>query len=424
MVAGSSPASRASLELESGGVVRAHILSIGSELLLGHITDTNATFLAQELAGLGVDLCLVKQVGDGRDDIAAEIRRSLQETDLIITTGGVGPTVDDQTREAVALAMGEEPVVDHALLEIIHSFFAARGLEMPERNAKQAWLIPSAESLPNPNGTAPGWFVRKDNKFISSMPGVPREMYPMWRDQAVPRLTPFLDSQAISTITLKTIGIGESALEELLGDLAQLENPAVATYAKDDGVHIRITAIAGNAAAANDLRERTVMGVRDRADAYVYGQDATTLPAAITEMLRERGLTLAIADRNAGARFWSMFATEPGSGEIVIAGELLQPTGPDEAEAAARLLASSGAGIAMAIGVEQQGASGVITVAVAAPTVVVEQATMRGSLPELQRRSALLAADVLRRYLIVLPVAAGANAGVATTEGGNPRIFP
>ncbi|HKG24041.1 MAG TPA: molybdopterin-binding protein, partial [Thermomicrobiales bacterium] len=220
--------------------MRAHILSIGSELILGHLTDTNATFLAQELASLGIELLYVTQVGDDRARLAGTIALAADGADLVVCSGGVGPTDDDLTREAIADVMAEAPEVDPQLLTALEAFFAGRGLTMPVRNRKQAWLIPSSEALPNPVGTAPGWFVRRGNSIIVSMPGVPREMTRMWREQVVPRLKERLPARAIRTVTFRTIGIGESAAEQLLEDLVKVANPNVATYAKDDGVHVRV----------------------------------------------------------------------------------------------------------------------------------------------------------------------------------------
>ena len=192
--------------------MRAVVISVGSELLDGFLTDTNATFLAQEMAALGIELVGVSQVGDSLPRILTTLRRAWDDADLIVTTGGIGPTEDDLTREAVAALLGETTTVDPDLLRGIADYFAARGLVMPEQNAKQAWLIPSAKALPNPMGTAPGWFVERDGHVIVSMPGVPREMMRMWREQAVPRLLPHLGDRAVVSRTLKTIGIGSRPL--------------------------------------------------------------------------------------------------------------------------------------------------------------------------------------------------------------------
>ncbi len=160
--------------------MRAEILSIGTELLLGNITDTNATFLAQQLGGLGIDLYFVSTVGDNQQRIVETLRRAWERADLIITTGGLGPTEDDLTRESIAELLGETMQVVPELETELRAFFTGRGVAMPERNIKQATLIPSAKTLRNPVGTAPGWWTERDGHIIVSMPGVPHEMMRMW----------------------------------------------------------------------------------------------------------------------------------------------------------------------------------------------------------------------------------------------------
>lgn len=304
--------------------MRAVVLSIGSELLDGHLTDTNATFLAQELTGLGIELVGVCQVGDRLEHIVRALRRAWEDAELIVTTGGIGPTADDLTREAIAELLSEPLTVDPLLLEQIRAFFTARGQVMPGQNSKQAWLIPSAESLPNPIGTAPGWFVHKDGHFIVTMPGVPREMMRMWREQAVPRLTPYLGGGVIRSTTLKTIGLGESAVEEAIADLVTAGFPVVATYAKDDGVHVRITAQAPDAARAEAAVARVAATVRARLGDHVYGDEHTTLGAAVLEPLRRLGWRLAVVDVDGGSRVAHLLVEEPRA-SAVLAGCLTYP---------------------------------------------------------------------------------------------------
>src|SRR5579885_327242 len=163
--------------------MRAEIISCGTELLLGHITDTNATYLAQSLAALGVDLYFVSQVGDNQGRIVETLQQAWRRSDLIVMTGGLGPTEDDLARESISALLGETMQVDPQLADELRATFAARNFPMPERNLKQATLIPSARALRNPLGTAPGWFVEKDGRIIVAMPGVPREMYRMWEEE-------------------------------------------------------------------------------------------------------------------------------------------------------------------------------------------------------------------------------------------------
>ena len=325
--------------------MKAEIVSVGTELLLGSITDTNATYLAQELAPLGIDLYYVSQVGDNLGRIVEVLERAWGRSDLTIVTGGVGPTDDDMTREAIAAMLGEEPVVDEDLLQHVERFFRMRGITMPAKNSKQAWLIPSAQPLPNPIGTAPGWFIDRDGRMLVSMPGVPREMYRMWREEVVPRVRRHLPAETIVSRTLKTIGIGESSAEEALGALVHGTNPTVATYAKNDGVHVRITAKAATEGEARALIAPVEAVARERLGDTVYGIDEETLPGAILALAAARGLTLATCDVDTGARLAALFDEDPAApgrykGGWVLNGEdAATLAGADDAEALATALA-------------------------------------------------------------------------------------
>ena len=293
--------------------MRAVILSIGSELIEGFVTDTNATFLAQEMAGLGIELVGVMQVGDDLPRIVKTLRRAWDDADLIVTTGGIGPTEDDLTREAIAELLSESVAIDPELFDVVESFFASRGVVMPEQNAKQAWLIPSASAVPNPMGTAPGWFVHRDDHFIVSMPGVPREMMRMWREQAVPRLQPFMGSRVVVSLTLKTIGVGESAAERQIADVIARGYPVVATYAKDDGVHVRITASSDDRAEAEAAVRRGEAEVREILGRFIYGDDAVSLGAAIFAPLVANGRTIAVSEAGSGGRTAELLAEDPAA---------------------------------------------------------------------------------------------------------------
>ncbi|TMC36433.1 MAG: hypothetical protein E6J24_02430, partial [Chloroflexi bacterium] len=198
--------------------MRAEILSIGTELLLGQIVDTNAHYLAGRLADLGIDCLFISTVGDNLGRTTELMRRALERSDLVITSGGLGPTEDDLTRETIAAVLGETPQIDPELERQLRAWFAARNVSMPERNRKQAWLIPSARAIPNPNGTAPGWDVRREGKRIVSMPGVPREMTHMWEHHIEPTL---IRDARLRSRTLKILGVGESQAEETLAELVR-----------------------------------------------------------------------------------------------------------------------------------------------------------------------------------------------------------
>jgi nicotinamide-nucleotide amidase len=290
--------------------VRAEILSIGTELLLGQIVDTNAQYLAARLADLGIDCLYISTVGDNPARGRETLERALGRSDLVISTGGLGPTEDDLTRETISAVLGEEPVVDAALERELREWFAARGAPMPERNRKQAWLIPSARALPNPNGTAPGWDVRKNGKRIVAMPGVPREMTYMWEHHVEPTLAA---GAVLRSRTLKMLGIGESMAEEALGELVRSTAPTVVTKAKNDGVHVRITDKDADAVTMDARIAKMEAVVRERLGEYVWGTDEDTLGSVIGRGLSEQGWHLATAESLSGGDVARALAESPGS---------------------------------------------------------------------------------------------------------------
>lgn len=386
--------------------MRAQILSIGAEILGGYITDTNSTWLAQQLALLNIELTQVTQVGDDREQIVDVIEDALGEAELIICTGGVGPTEDDLTRESIAQVVGETPVVDQTLLDGIRAFFAGRGLEMPDRNAKQAWVIPSSEPLANPIGTAPGWYVRFNETVIVAMPGVPREMFRMWLEQAAPRIASLRQDRAVRSATLKTIGIGESLVEQHLHHLITRGDPVVATYAKDDGVHIRVTAVAADELSAIERRDRCVAEIEDLIGSFIYGRDEETLPGTLISLLNSLDFTLAVADCGGGGRFASMLAGSPNAHDVLV-GSTMQPVGI-EGMASGIAVTTAGdfetdLGVGISVTTEPAGPAvyaASIEVAVEGKRRARKVFPIRSGFDDIQRRSSLFAAEVLRSALI------------------------
>src|SRR5256885_10069380 len=256
--------------------MRAEILSCGTELLLGYISDTNATYLAQNLAALGIDLYYVSQVGDNQGRVVETLQRAWGRSDLIIMTGGLGPTEDDLTRESISALLGEMMHVDPQLEAELRGKFARLHTQMPERNLKQATLIPSAQSLANPIGSAPGWWVEKDGRIVVAMPGVPREMSRMWEEQVVSRLQKQTEG-LIFTRILRVYGIGEATVEERLGELIHTTNPTVATYAKIDAVDVRISAKAEQRERAEQWVVDVELQIRNLVGNAIFGLDRDTL---------------------------------------------------------------------------------------------------------------------------------------------------
>ena len=302
-----------------GGAVRAEIISCGTELLLGHITDTNASFLAQSLSALGIDLYFVSQVGDNQGRIVETLKRAWERSDLIIMTGGLGPTEDDLARESISALLGETMQVDPKLEAELRGMFAARNARMPERNVKQATLIPSAEALPNPRGTAPGWWVEKDKHIIVAMPGVPREMYRMWEQEAIPRLKPYTGG-LIFTRILRVSGLGESAVEERLDGLIHSTNPTLATYAKSDAIDVRITAKAETSEEAERQVAEMEVQVRQILRHHIFGTGKDTLQSVVGALLQARQQSLAVMESLTGGLLSSTITDVPTSSRHFIGG--------------------------------------------------------------------------------------------------------
>ena len=293
--------------------MKAEIISVGTEILLGDILDTNSNYLAARLPALGIDLYFTSTVGDNLPRLAETIGRAHKRSDLVLITGGLGPTEDDLTREAIALAVDEELYVDEATEQRLRDFFAARGFSFPESNVKQATLIPSAQAIANPRGTAPGWWLEKEGKLIVAMPGPPAELTRMWEVEVAPRLAPLAGGEVIVSRTVKTIGIGEGQLDEMVSPLLKSTNPSVGVYAKIDGVHLRLTAKAKSAEAARELIEPVEAEVRRILGEAVWGVNGDTLEATVGHMLRERGLTLATMESCSGGLLASTITDVPGS---------------------------------------------------------------------------------------------------------------
>ena len=307
--------------------MKAEIVSIGTELLMGELTDTNASFIASRLPPLGIELQWVSQVGDNLDMLSETFTRGLVRSDAIFTTGGLGPTQDDLTREAIAKALGEEMTVEDDLLEDLKGYFQGRGTSMPATNIKQATLIPSAKSIPNRRGTAPGWWVEKDGKFIVSMPGPPTEMQGIWAEEVVPRLRQVVRGEVILTRNIKTTGLSEGGLDEMVSLYLGKENPYLGIYAKSDGIHLRIIAKAPDEASARGLIQPVEDGLVSIVGPYIWGYDDETPEQALGLLLKERNLTLATMESCTGGLLASSITDVPDSSDYFIGGMVLYSNG-------------------------------------------------------------------------------------------------
>jgi nicotinamide-nucleotide amidase len=294
-------------------LLTAELLSIGSELTVGETRDTNAGEIARSLTGLGVRVTRLTALPDDLEAVTAAFEAGLARSDLVVSTGGLGPTPDDLTREAIAAACAEVPTVDPALEAWLRELWRRRGMPFPELNLKQAWLIPSATALPNPNGTAPGWYVRRpDGRVIVGLPGPPREMRPMWADKVLPRLKEAGLGGPVAARTYRLAGIGESQVAELLGEaILRAPNPIVATYARAEAVDVRISATADGPRTADGLVEEAAAVVLDRLGGYVWATGETTWSQALGARLDELGWTLAAVEIGTGGSLNALFGDAP-----------------------------------------------------------------------------------------------------------------
>jgi nicotinamide-nucleotide amidase len=279
--------------------MRAEIIASGTELLLGEVSDTNTSFIAGQLALLGIDLYYASIVGDNYERFLGVLKQAKDRSDIIIVTGGLGPTKGDITREVIAGLMGEKMEIDAGLKDHITRFFARLGMEMPENNLKQATLIPSAISIPNPQGTAPGWWIESEGKIIVSLPGPPGEMQSIWQNEVFPRLAKKGQAVILSR-TLKTWGLSEARIDQIVGPFMSLSNPTLALYAKQDGIQLRITAKAVSRELAQVMIQERESDLRHLLKENIWGADNDTLENTISRLLIDKGLTLAVAESVTG----------------------------------------------------------------------------------------------------------------------------
>jgi competence/damage-inducible protein CinA-like protein len=299
-------------------MVSAEIITIGTEILLGEIVDTNAATLARSLRLAGINLFRKTSVGDNPARIAAILQEALSRVQVIITTGGLGPTVDDPTREAVALALGVDLEFRPELWDQILERFQRYGRQPTENNRKQAYIPRGSQALENPVGTAPCFIAtvsgEQEEKVIISLPGVPREMEYLLEKDVIPFLVKrFTLTGTIKTRVLHTAGTGESQIDSLIGDLEQLSNPTVGLAAHSGQVDVRITARADSEAEADLLIAPVEADLRKRLGKWVYGADEDSLEGAAMQALARRGWTLAAAEANTGGELLErLFACKEG----------------------------------------------------------------------------------------------------------------
>lgn len=275
----------------------AEIVTIGTELLLGEIVDTNSAHIAQQLTAIGVDHFFSTTVGDNLERIVSALRLALSRSDVVITTGGLGPTVDDMTREAVAAVSGRELEFQPRLFEQIEGFFVRRGVTMSPNNRRQAYVPAGATVIENPVGTAPAFAVEFDGKAIISLPGVPSEMVYLLREAVLPYLSKRMGEPAVILVRqVHTVCIGESLVDQEIADLMRHRNPTVGTRAHPGQTDVCITAKAPTRQEATALLDEMESEVRARLGKVIFGSDGQTLASVVVDDLRLAGLRLAVAE--------------------------------------------------------------------------------------------------------------------------------
>jgi nicotinamide-nucleotide amidase len=301
--------------------LRAEVVSVGTELLLGQIVDTNAAYIARVLSELGISLYRRTTVGDNMERLLAALHAAIEESDIVITIGGLGPTMDDITRDGLALAFGDTLVRDEQIAARLDAFFRSRGLPVLESNLRQAMTPTNGRAIDNPNGTAPGLLFEKNGKIGVALPGPPNEFIPMVDNEVTPYLRRKTGSVGtIRSRVLRVAGVGESAVEDRVKDLMQDSNPTVAPYAKVGEVHLRVTAKADTAEQAEALiAERSAL-VRARLGDAVYGEDDAPLEQAVVALLAARGQTVSTAESCTGGLVAQRITDVAGSSAVFLGG--------------------------------------------------------------------------------------------------------
>ncbi len=376
-------------------LLTAQLLSIGSELTVGETRDTNAGEIAASLTGAGVTVTRMSALPDRLDVVAEAIATALERVDLVVSTGGLGPTPDDLTREAIAAVLGEEPAVDPELETWLRGLWARRELPFPESNRKQAWRIPSAIALPNPHGTAPGWLVRRpiDDRVIVALPAL--QARGLGAD--------------VASRTFRLTGIGESQVAEILGEpLLRRSNPEVATYARVEAVDVRVSAIGDATGDAETLVAGAAAIVQERLGQHVWATGAMTWSDAIGERLAALGWRLAVVEIGTGGQVgallgdvdWLVFdesTTADGGVAQPDADQGVDADADDTTIAHARRARErSGAQVGLAVRTRERDGDTAVSIAVATPErehVERRLAFLGGRLG--RTRAALVAAAVL-----------------------------
>ena len=409
--------------------MNAEILAVGTEILLGDIVNTNAQYIAQGLAELGIDVFYQTVVGDNPDRMKTAMNIAFERADIIITTGGLGPTGDDLTKEIGAECFGRKLILDEKALDRIKKFFDKMKRPMTDNNVKQAMVPVNSTVMYNENGTAPGIIIEDNNKILIMMPGPPKEMKPMFSKQIKPYLA-LKQNHTLVSRTLRIAGVGESAMESMVRDMIDRQsNPTIAPYAKDTESILRITASAKTTEEAEKIIEPIAEEIYRRFGDSVYAEGETSIQETVAKILIDKKVTIAVAESCTGGLVAAKLIEYPGISEVLLEGavtysneakkrrlgvkdETLSAYGAVSAETAAEMAK----GIAMTSGAD----IGVSTTGVAGPgpsegkpeglvyvgvyiggKSYVKELHLAGKRNVIRERAAYSALDFLRRKLIL-----------------------
>jgi nicotinamide-nucleotide amidase len=303
--------------------VKAEIIAVGTELLMGETQDTNSSWIGSRLPEIGLELQWVTIVGDDIGRLTDIVSRAWQRSDVILTIGGLGPTMDDLTRDGIAGTLGEEITVDPGLAKWLEESFARRNIRpMPQQNLRQASIIPSATSMPNSMGTAPSWWIERDGKIIATMPGPPREMMNMWTTEIAPRLRERIPGDVIRSRMFKTIGLSEAAVDEQVAAVYNIPGMDFGVYAKPDGIYVRAIAKAPTEAEAEQTLTKAETQIREALGEYIWGTDEESPTELVGGLLKARGATLAVMESCTGGMLGAAITEIDGSSDYFVGGAI------------------------------------------------------------------------------------------------------
>jgi len=410
--------------------MKAEIIAVGTELLLGQIANGNARYLSEKLAELGIDVYWHATVGDNAVRLTEALKTALARVDLVVLCGGLGPTMDDLTKETVADVLGLPLEADQEWENHLQQFFSSLGRYMTENNRKQALVPRGAKILLNEHGTAPGLWLEHGQQLLVLLPGPPRELEPMFTQEVAPRLAEYAGSEPIISRVLRVAGLGESTMEDVIADIVTTQtNPTIAPLAHYTEVHLRLTAKSGSREEAEKMLDGLEERIRERLGTAIFGRDEESLAEAVAKILLGKKLTLAVAESCTGGLLSTMLTSVPGSSAYFLQGlvtysnrakmdllgikpALLREHGAVSAEVAKAMaenvrrraasdLSLAISGVAGPDGGTEEKPVGLVYIALATPQKLdCRKLTFLGTRESIRERAAVTALNLLRLYLV------------------------